>query len=100
MSPESMGETIHLATVDDRLAALERSVAEIRDLIREDIEDLNAEIENRIRRIYDTMEHGDECQSNDLARLKRSLETDLDRIRYDVSTLEGRCGALERGGRW
>ncbi len=102
-----MSQAVSFTTIAERLDALEAVVSGLRNDLahaiertREDFEDLNAELENRVRRIYETMDSYDERQSNGLGRLERSLNTDLDRIQYDVSTLESRCGVLEQGGRW
>lgn len=90
-----MEQSTQPVTIDERLARLEALVSSLRDDLahaiersREDFEDLNTELENRFQRVYDNLECVSVREANSRDRLERTISTDLNRIRYDVSCLE------------
>lgn len=102
-----MEQSIQSTTIDERLDRLEALVSSLRDDLacviertREDFEDLNTELENRFQRFYDSQKRADQRFTEAVDQLGRTIDPDLNRIRYDVSCLEGRCSNLERGSRY
>lgn len=100
-----MEQSTQPATIDERLDRLETLVSSLRDDLacviertREDFEDLNTELDNRFQRVYESAERDYARRNDSLRQLKDRVDTDVDRIRYDIGCLESRCNMLECGG--
>jgi predicted nucleic acid-binding Zn-ribbon protein len=98
-----MEKTDHLPTVDERLERIEGMLNDLRNDLGAQVErlhDLRDDLETRVQVLYDAIEHDSKCQDSARSRLKCSVETDLDRLRYDIRSLESKVSSLERNSRW